>query len=280
MISLESFIHGIQSAMVGVSIALMKKNEQLIDQFFEDSEEDRALQSALDNVLAAIKKITSTDKPEKSDYQNALKSIKAARKILSPKAAHRVLSQEKNKDLSPEEERLFKLLLQAQRRIRKLLDDLQEDDATTSAFSSEANNALLAVREALYQEDDPDEAKLPETESRSLRPRSVVVEYPRKTEDGVEQVEVHIPLITLVPLSMSQVKEAKIKLDFDLILNKEEQEIQLSFPSPGRRRGARKEGGSGSTGNLEVRIEVLDPSEGLRTVVEGYGRTLRAQMPH
>lgn len=113
-------------------------------------------------------------------------------------------------------------------------------------------------------------------------PQSVCIIYPRQTSTGVEEIAIHVPLITLVPLSMSQIEQVKVKADFEIHMA--DGELQLNFPT-----GTEKKGGvlsrksrkrKTTTGNLEITITPHPVSEGLKIVVEGYERALRAQIPH
>jgi hypothetical protein len=115
----------------------------------------------------------------------------------------------------------------------------------------------------------------------------VVVEYPHPAADGkFDMIKVHVPLITLVPLAMSQIEKAKLSVDFEMkIINNE---LQLNFPSGSRSKksffGKKKKQDnddvSASMGHLEITLSPHESSEGLKEIVEGYENVLKSQIPH
>lgn len=135
----------------------------------------------------------------------------------------------------------------------------------------------LGGQESSTTEDDNDE-KLGTQATGGLSAKSVIIEYPHQTKDGVKYEQVHVPLITLVPLSMSQIKEAKLTTEFELQLV--DNEVQLNF-DPGKSKGKKFGKKPESTfGRLEITISPQESSEGLKRIVEGYERALKAQIPH
>lgn len=123
----------------------------------------------------------------------------------------------------------------------------------------------------------PEQAELPPT----LKAKSVIVEYPQQTSEGTKMVGVEVPLITLVPLSLSQVEKVKLTADFQIQIN--EDELQLLFPKehpPGKKplfgKDPQKEG---TLGRIEITISPADMSDGLKVLVEGYEKALKSQIP-
>lgn len=136
---------------------------------------------------------------------------------------------------------------------------------------SSAKAALEKAKSSLENHDfspDTNSSKLPGT----LTPKSVVVEYPNHTDKGIELIDVHVPLITLVPLSMSQVEKATIKANFDMQVV--DDELQLSFSNKGDRRRSKW-----TRGTLEITIAPHETSDGLKQLVEGYEKALKSQIP-
>ena len=117
----------------------------------------------------------------------------------------------------------------------------------------------------------------------ALTPKSVVMHYPAHDPDGtVKMIDVHVPLITLVPLSMSQIEEVKLETDFDIQLI--DDELRLDFPKPSSPPRFSFFSGKSSappktSGKLQITIKPHEGTEGLKIVVEGYEKILRSQIP-
>ena len=110
---------------------------------------------------------------------------------------------------------------------------------------------------------------------KTLVPKSVILEYPNKNEDGSFKIsEVHVPLITLVPLSNSQIEKATLVSEFEMeIIN---DELQINFTN-GSKDGFFKKS-KAKRGRLEIVISPQETSEGLKLLVEGYEAILRRQI--
>jgi hypothetical protein len=139
----------------------------------------------------------------------------------------------------------------------------REDLQNASDVFAKAKNALSGSQST------PNNSKTPGT----LTPKTVVMEYPRETENGMESVEVQVPLLTLAPLSMSKIEKATLIADFELEIV--DDEVQICFIDEKRRR--RKD--HATRGSLEITISPQDPSEGLKILIEGYEKALRSQIP-
>lgn len=109
-----------------------------------------------------------------------------------------------------------------------------------------------------------------------LSPKSVILDYPHLTQMGeLQYVEVHVPLITLVPLTMSQVEKATLTADFDIEII--DGEVQLNFTN--KKNGGLFQKKSKSTrGKLEITIKPQESAEGLKILVEGYDAILKRQI--
>ncbi len=134
---------------------------------------------------------------------------------------------------------------------------------------SAATDALEKAQKSLSG--DPTGQAVRAQQSGTLSPRSVVVEYPLQTPNGIELTEVHVPLITLVPISFSKVDKAKISASFDMEVV--DGELQLHFANPNRRprRGRNR-------GKLEISLAPEKSSEGLNLLIEGYENALKQQI--
>ena len=118
-----------------------------------------------------------------------------------------------------------------------------------------------------------------ENDKNSYVPKTVILDYPLPTSENsggnVTRTQVHVPLITMVPLSMSQIEKAVIRAQFEMeIIN---DELQLNFVS-------KKSGGlfGGKKDDHHCEIEItISPQEmpdGLKVVVEGYDAMLKRQI--
>lgn len=135
-----------------------------------------------------------------------------------------------------------------------------------------ASEALGNVRKLLSEEGGLDKAG-------TLTAKSVVIEYPRQTPDGITYIDVHVPLITLVPLDIPQIDEAKLTAEFELEIV--DDELKLNF-GPRRSSGGKVFGKKSEStyGTLEIKISPSESSEGLKRLVEGYEKSLKSQIPH
>lgn len=144
-----------------------------------------------------------------------------------------------------------------------------------------AVEALTGVKEALSQKDasgmDSEQARFPD----GLRPKMTTIQYPQQTATGVVMSDVRVPLITLVPLSMTQISEVKLRTELEIQVD--EEYLLVSFPAPqsGRQDDDEHEPDSAprSVATLEITLTPHHGTEGLRKIVEGYEKVLRAQIP-
>lgn len=107
----------------------------------------------------------------------------------------------------------------------------------------------------------------------TLSPKTVVMEYPQETENGIEMTEVHVPLLTLSPMNFSQIEKATLTADFDIeIVNNE---VQLNFTDTKTRKGK----DNVTRGSLEITISPQESSDGLKQIIAGYEKALKSQIP-
>ncbi len=114
-----------------------------------------------------------------------------------------------------------------------------------------------------------------------LRPKMVAMQYPTITKDGPGVQTVNVPLITLIPLSQVELREMSFATELDLSVNGDA--LQVSFPKRTlKNQEMADEGaklGNGGKAHLEVKIAAMDTPDGLKYIVDGYERALRAQVP-
>lgn len=116
------------------------------------------------------------------------------------------------------------------------------------------------------------------------KPRTIVLQYPVETKDGPKIHDVHVPLLTLVPVTMPQVSELRFSTDLELTLDEEAPDnVRVSFPKKTKPKGFLKQqedDGEPSKANLEIVINASNATDGLQKIIEGYEKALRAQIPN
>jgi hypothetical protein len=114
-----------------------------------------------------------------------------------------------------------------------------------------------------------------------LVPKSVVLEFHTISPQGASVAsQVQVPLLTLVPITLSRIEKATLTAEFDIELV--DSELQLEFRSLKRSRtglgaifGSRNDKPSAK---LEIVISPNDTPEGLKLVVEAYELSLKRQI--
>ncbi|MCP4746311.1 MAG: DUF2589 domain-containing protein [Desulfobacteraceae bacterium] len=121
------------------------------------------------------------------------------------------------------------------------------------------------------------------TMGQKLKPSTVVVQYPIVTNNEIKLHDVHVPLITLVPISMAEITQVTFKTELEVTL--ENDELIVSFPLNSssdnqtlpNEDGQNKENLTNTT--LEITLKPTTSPQGLLKLVEGYEKALRAQIP-
>lgn len=123
-----------------------------------------------------------------------------------------------------------------------------------------------------------------EEDSSKLKPKTVTIQYPQVTAKGVEVHDVHVPIIALIPIAMAEISEVKLKTTLELSL--EDDVLLVGFPS--KKNPAQKKDNKDPTeedksclphSSLEITLCPSTPPDGLKKIVEGYEKALRAQIP-
>ena len=222
MIKLDSFVQAIHAAISSANDALMNKNLDVLEKFFEVAEDSDQFESTLDEAMTAL---------------------------------NDVLGQEGTSGSRPKITR---------QKLQTMLKSLQ------------------GVKDSISQKDIPgadlNQAVLPD----KLQPKMTTIQFPQKTASGVVMSDVRVPLVTLVPLSMTQFSEVKFRTELEIQI--ENEELLVSFPSPksetASNRENQPEASSRPVGSLEITLVPHHGTEGLKKIVEGYEKVLRAQIPH
>jgi hypothetical protein len=144
-------------------------------------------------------------------------------------------------------------------------------DAVMQAHDSLMTSNIDVLDEFFEHAEGTDE------EESTLVPKTVVVQYPSQSATGeLGVIEVHVPLITLVPLSIAQIREAKLSINFDLHFANDE--LLLCFA--GNSNQESDSGGPNEWRNgMEISVVPHAIPEGLKMLIEGYQAVLKRQIP-
>ncbi|WCN13925.1 DUF2589 domain-containing protein [Marinomonas mediterranea] len=131
-----------------------------------------------------------------------------------------------------------------------------------------------------FEETTDDESK---SDNHSvMRPKTCTMQFPSRTADGIETVTAEVPLLALVPISSPRITEVKFTTELDITTNKDEK-LLVSFPKPRKRSffssNDSSDGAPSGNATIEITLTGDEPPEGLKTLIDGYERALRAQIP-
>ncbi|PCK07277.1 MAG: hypothetical protein COA42_15065 [Alteromonadaceae bacterium] len=152
---------------------------------------------------------------------------------------------------------------------------LNEDKKLTRKALEDAKTAMGKVQKRLQSGNGAEIESLTGT----LSPKMVTVKYPCHTDNDVQFKEVHVPLITLVPIEHSQLDEVKLKMELGFHLV--DDQVHVNFDVGEKNRESSSDGGNKRQAVAELEI-TMRPSEGpagLKYLIEGYEKMLRAQLP-
>ena len=150
---------------------------------------------------------------------------------------------------------------------------LKKKDSGKNEIKAAVQN-LIAIRNASINNNQDGES----ANAESLKPKIVVLQYPIPTQDGFVMKDVEIPLISLIPVSMSEVSEIKFKTTLELIVD--DDNLQVGFPNKSDKNKLENTSPNESHySTLEITIRPREGSEGLTTLIQGYEKALRAQLP-
>lgn len=113
-----------------------------------------------------------------------------------------------------------------------------------------------------------------------LTPITVKMKYPKQTPEGPVEHFVSVPLITLTPVESLQIDDVKVEIDLEVM--EDNGEVMVGFPQPkkgGLLRSANDRSAS-TNAKITITIKADDKSSGVQALVEGYNKSLRAQIPN
>lgn len=117
-----------------------------------------------------------------------------------------------------------------------------------------------------------------EEENIKLRPKTITIQYPKETQEGPTVHDVQVPLISIVPISQTAIDEVTINTELELALK--DDELMVSFPQKQKSKFFdKKDDKEKSCTKVEIKLRPTMETEGLKKLVEGYDKLLRAQIP-
>lgn len=119
----------------------------------------------------------------------------------------------------------------------------------------------------------------PGKEELILSPKTCTMEFPTRTADGVDVVTAKVPILALCPVSAPRITEVKFTTELD-ISSSHDNKLMVSFPqAPSKKQEGTDEEQHVPGSKVEITITGGEPPEGLKRLIEGYERALRAQIP-
>ncbi|MCJ8314308.1 MAG: DUF2589 domain-containing protein [Saccharospirillaceae bacterium] len=161
--------------------------------------------------------------------------------------------------------------IENQKKSQKLKD---AHAAINNGDIDEANSLLKELNESELNEN-----KINPEDDIIYRPKMVAMAFPSQSDDGnIDSTVVNVPLITLCPISSPRIKEVKFSAELEVTTN-DKDELQVAF-RPAQVTGGEHTITKNST-NTKIEISLIghEPPEGLQKIIEGYEKSLRAQIP-
>jgi hypothetical protein len=145
-------------------------------------------------------------------------------------------------------------------------------EALRSSIKGHEDGKAEALADEVMKSISPDLLDTFKKEKGKLKPKTVTLQYPKITAKGSEIHDVIVPLISLVPITLTEIANVKFKTDLEVQLI--DDNLSISFPSKTKTNEEDKH-----LATLEVSIDKAATPEGLKKLIEGYDKALRAQIP-
>jgi len=148
-----------------------------------------------------------------------------------------------------------------------------QDGVDTSAIE-----ALIGQLQSAKEASDAADTGARPTTRGAMTPKTVELVFPTCTDEGVIDKTVSVPLIALVPVSTPEISE--LRMNTPLEVTEGENGLNVTFPS--RPEGRQEQDGQEAPAHWTTLEIVVRPTVGpaaLRTLVEGYEKVLRGQIP-
>lgn len=114
----------------------------------------------------------------------------------------------------------------------------------------------------------------------TYKAKTVALRYPVNTRDqNIEITTVDVPLITVVPISATRIDELRFTTNLEIALDNNELMVSFCSEEEGETKGLFVKKKKSSVAKIELVLKPTEGTEGLRTIIEGYEKILRAQIP-
>ncbi|GAA4457982.1 DUF2589 domain-containing protein [Rurimicrobium arvi] len=114
----------------------------------------------------------------------------------------------------------------------------------------------------------------------SYTAKTVSLNYPVKTKDNtIETARVEVPLITVVPISATRIDELRFTTNLEISLDADELLVSFCSEEEADGKGLFAKKRKSSFAKVELVLKPTEGTEGLRSIIEGYEKVLRAQIP-
>ncbi|GCC51439.1 DUF2589 domain-containing protein [Chryseotalea sanaruensis] len=151
------------------------------------------------------------------------------------------------------------------------IEKILQQTKPTREVLQQALKSFSGARKALENEDKPGTTKL----AKSLRAKTVALQFPEQSSNGITMRNAHVPLISLVPVTMAQVSEVKFKTPLELQVENDELIISFS-PTVSESKIENQH----TVASIEITITPQASAAGLKALIKGYDNLLRSQIPN
>tara|TARA_R110000737_G_scaffold4387_3_gene14332 strand:- start:583 stop:1206 length:624 start_codon:yes stop_codon:yes gene_type:complete len=114
--------------------------------------------------------------------------------------------------------------------------------------------------------------------SGSLRPRTVTLQCPEATPHGTRMRNMKVPLIALSPITLSEISEIKFKTELEIVSDSDGLNVNFAKKTKAKDKASMGDDKNTIT-SLEITIRPKDTSDGLKDLIQGYEKVIKAQMP-
>lgn len=116
------------------------------------------------------------------------------------------------------------------------------------------------------------------TGSSVLRPKVAVMEYPHQGAGGASTHSVLVPLISLAPMAQLQISDMEI--NFDMHISELDGKAVVQFPTKKKFSVFGANNPKETNAHIKIKLSNFASPDGVKMVVEGYDKALRAQIPN